>query len=119
MIRCIPVKSVQTRVRRTYKAVTSPRTAPSKHQTLNRKFLYPFSFDEVGDVPSGTLVASQNLEEQQTSDPKPIGAKHSVLAPKVLVPAHPLLDLSTLRARLSQKFRIPFDEGPYPEDETS
>ena len=116
MIRCIPIKAVQTGVRRTYKAVTSPRTAPSKQQTLNRKFLYPFSFDEVEGASSGALLASQNLEKQ-TLDPKPIGARHSVLAPKILVPTHPHSDLSTLRSRLSQKFWIPFDEGPYPDDE--
>ena len=117
MIRYIPIKAMQTGVRRTYKAVTSPRTAPSKQQTLNRKFLYPFSFDEVEDASSGAL-ASQNLEKQ-TSDPKPVGAKHSVLGPKILVPTHPHSGLSTLRSRLSQKFWIPFDEGPYPVDETT
>jgi hypothetical protein len=113
MLRCIRIRSLQTGVSRTYQTVASPETARLKLQTLNKKFVYPFSFEESGPPPGWSLFSHAKVTlEKQRSDSPVTENKESVLAPRILATGHPWSKRTAFRSRLAPKFRIPFDEGP-------
>ena len=113
MLKCIRIRSLQTGVRRAHNSAVAYEESSVKHQGLSPKFAYPFTFEEAGR-PAGSGFGSKekSFRPQETyaqiAKIKPGGMSDNTSDGKP-----PRLNPDATRSRLSPKFRVPFDEGPF------
>src|SRR5579859_6859590 len=112
MLKCIRIRSLQTRVRRAHNTMSVYQGPSIRQQGLCPKFAYPFSFEEVGRA-----TGSRALEEKTIRPPMP-SAKITKINPEGMSDSSSDgkqvgLNTGSLRCRLSPVFRVPFDEGPF------